>query len=142
MRVSGRTTAYLAFAGFCILSSCRDVLSEILFKDQQYDASPVFVLFVYSAVTQAVAVAVFVSRLVSGDLNPRPSLRSACKEILLLNFFTLAAFLLYFVAIDSPVGAAVNSFVDYGSSPIFTAMVGILLMQERLDRIFVWSRSE
>lgn len=139
MQVSIRTTAYLAFAGFCVLSSSRDVLSEFLFKDQSYSASPVFVLFVYSVATQVVAAITFLAGLVFDARRPTFLVRGVWKEILLLNFFTLTAFVLYFIAIDSPVGAAVNSFVDYGSSPIFVAIVGAVLLGERLDKTFVWS---
>jgi len=139
MPESNRTTAYLAFAGFCILSSSRDVLSEILFKDQVYDASPIFVLFVYSVVTQAVAAIALLIGFILGVNKPVFPLRRAWKEVLLLNLFTLTAFLFYFAAIDSPLGASLNSFVDYGSSPIFVAIVGAILIGEHLDRIFAWS---
>jgi drug/metabolite transporter (DMT)-like permease len=137
MSDSRRTTAYLAFAAFCCLSSSRDVISEFLFKDKLYDANPVFILFVYSAVTQAVAVITWLGGLIVGPAKPMFHLQVIGKEVLLLNFFTLMAFLFYFIAIDSPVGAAVNSFVDYGSSPIFTAIIGVILMGERLDKAFL-----
>jgi hypothetical protein len=57
-RLRGRTVAYFAFGAFCVLSAARDVLSETLFKDQAYNASPIFVLFVYCVITQLVAGAV------------------------------------------------------------------------------------
>jgi drug/metabolite transporter (DMT)-like permease len=139
MRESSRTKAYLAFAGFCILSSSRDVISEIFFKDQSYGANPVFVLFVYSAVTQAVAGIALLIGFIFGATKPVLPLQRVWKEVLLLNLFTLTAFLFYFVAISSPLGASVNSFVDYGSGPIFVAIVGAVLIGEHLDKIFTWS---
>jgi drug/metabolite transporter (DMT)-like permease len=135
-RLGGRTLAYSAFGAFCALSSARDVISEALFKNNTYNASPVFVLFVYSLVTQCVAGAVL---LLGQRSQGTEESAYGAPYLLKLNGFTLAAFLFYFLAIDSPVGAAMNSFVDYGSSPTFTAIVGALLAHERLDRIFVVS---
>jgi drug/metabolite transporter (DMT)-like permease len=138
MSITGRTIAYFAFAGFCLLSSSRDVLSEFLFKDQAYHTDPVFLLFIYSAVTQIIA-GILILFGAPGKTATEIFLPGVWKNALLLNIFTLAAFLLYFVAIDSPAGAAVNSFIDYGSGPVFTALVGAALMKEALDRVFIWS---
>lgn len=138
MQIAGRTIAYLAFAAFCVFSSVRDVISEALFKNQTYDANPVFLVFVYSVTTQCVAGAILLFE------SPARSVKQmAGREtpFLLLNCFTLAAFFFYFLAIDSPLGAAVNSFVDYGSSPAFTAIVGVLVAKEPLDRTFAISAS-
>jgi drug/metabolite transporter (DMT)-like permease len=109
----------------------------LLFKGQLYKANPIFVLFIYSAVTQLVGVVLFA-------LGPRASrptaagLGNARNEIIYLNLFTAAAFALYFAAISLPLGAAMNSFVDYGSGPIFTALVGAQILRERLDRNFIY----
>jgi drug/metabolite transporter (DMT)-like permease len=135
-RLGGRTIAYMAFVAFCVLSSARDVVSEVIFKDHTYDASPVFVLFVYSAVTQCVAGAAL---LVGRAPERAKQIAGRGRDIFWLNIFTLAAFLFYFLAINSPLGAAINSFIDYGSSPAFTAAVGTLLVRERLDRTFLLS---
>jgi drug/metabolite transporter (DMT)-like permease len=135
-RLGGRSIAYIAFGAFCALSSARDVISEALFKDHTNNASPVFVLFVYSVVTQFVAGAAL---LVDHHFQRAIHAIGHEKHLLLLNGFTLAAFFFYFLAISSPLGAAMNSFVDYGSSPAFTAIVGALLAQERLDRTFTIS---
>jgi drug/metabolite transporter (DMT)-like permease len=132
-RLRGRTVAYFAFGAFCVLSAARDVLSETLFKDQAYNASPIFVLFVYCVITQLVAGAVL---LFTRPVQALPGSVSSTAQVIWLNGFTLAAFLFYFLAIDSPIGAAVNSFVDYGSGPVFTAVVGVLLAGERLDLTF------
>ena len=135
--LSDRLIAYVAIGAFCALSSIRDVISELLFKGQAYKASPIFVLFVYSAMTQLVALVVFA-------LGPRASrpklseLGEVKNEIIYLNLFTAAAFALYFAAIRLPLGAGMNSFVDYGSGPIFTALVGAQMLHERLDRSFVY----
>jgi drug/metabolite transporter (DMT)-like permease len=135
-RLGERTIAYVAFGAFCALSSARDVISEAIFKNDAYHASPLFVLFVYSVVTQCVAGAALV---VGHPFQRAKQIVGRGKHFLLLNGFTLAAFLFYFLAINSPLGAAMNSFVDYGSSPLFTAIVGALLVQERLDRTFAIS---
>jgi drug/metabolite transporter (DMT)-like permease len=127
---------YAAFAAFCALSSARDILSELLFKDRIYEANPVFVLFVYSIITQLVAgICLFVP---SRPHESHNIVRHGMAFIW-LNVFTLAAFIFYFLAIKSPLGAAVNSFVDYGSSPIFTAIIGALYAKERLSRAFAIS---
>jgi len=134
-RIEGRTVAYGAFAAFCALSASRDVISEFLFKSDIYEASPIFVLFVYSIVTQCVAGIVLLL-----NFYRRPgNVIGPTKDVLWLNGFTLAAFLFYFLAIDSPLGAAANSFIDYGSSPAFTAMLGALLAHERLNLTFAIS---
>jgi drug/metabolite transporter (DMT)-like permease len=132
--LSDRIIAYTAIVAFCALSSARDVISEFLFKRQAYKASPIFVLFVYSAVTQLVCVVIFAS----GPRASRPKLGEAKNEIIYLNLFTAAAFALYFAAIRLPLGAGMNSFVDYGSGPIFTALVAAHMLHERLDRNFVY----
>jgi drug/metabolite transporter (DMT)-like permease len=134
--LTGRPFAYMAFAAFCLFSSARDVLSEALFKNHSYDASPVFVVFVYSIVTQCIAGALV---LVQRPVQRTKQIIEHGRRFVLLNFFTLAAFFLYFLAINSPLGAAVNSFVDYGSSPALTAIVGSMLAQERLDKVFAVS---
>lgn len=136
-KVSDSTVAYVAFSAFCILSSVRDVISEIVFKDQAYDASPIFVLFVYSVVTQCVAgTFLFANR--SAD-DARKIISGHTADVVRLNVFTLAAFFFYFLAINSPLGAATNAFIDYGSTPVFTALVGALLAREELDRTFAVS---
>jgi drug/metabolite transporter (DMT)-like permease len=135
-RLDRRTIAYISFAAFCVLSASRDVISEAFFKDHTYDASPVFVLFVYSVVTQCVAGAILLAGR-SGQ-GAKHIVRHG-SDFLWLNAFTLAAFLFYFLAINSPLGAAINAFVDYGSSPAFTAIVGAMLAHERLDRTFALS---
>src|SRR5690348_12761831 len=114
LRPAPRLIVYAAFLAFCFLSSIRDVLSEIIFKHQSYDASPVFVLFVYSVVTQMVASATLIAmRTRSAKILLWPT-EVKWQEIALLNLFTLAAFFFYFAAIQSPIGAALNAFIDYG----------------------------
>jgi drug/metabolite transporter (DMT)-like permease len=135
--LNDRLVAYAAFATFCILSSIRDVLSEVLFKHQSIDASPIFVLFVYCIVTQlAAGFCLFVTWISSEKFAM--SIYSLKKELFLLNLFTLTAYAFYFVAIQSPLGAAVNSFVDYGTGPLFTAIVAAILIGEGLGKGFAW----
>jgi drug/metabolite transporter (DMT)-like permease len=135
--MSERLIAYGAFAAFCLLSSIRDVVTEHFFKSDLYDLSPVFVLFVYCVVTQVFAGAIFMVQLVRAT-SPQPQLRSAKWELLWLNVFTLTAYTLYFFAIQTPLGSAVNAFVDYGSGPIFTAVVGAVVLKQPLTMKFVW----
>jgi drug/metabolite transporter (DMT)-like permease len=133
-----RLIVYAAFSAFCLLSSIRDVLSEAMFKHQSYDASPIFVLFVYGIVTQAVAgLALLATWIKSSESWSWP--HAVKREIALLNLFTMAAFLFYFLAIQSPIGAALNAFIDYGSGPIFTAIVGAALVGEPLGGRFALS---
>jgi drug/metabolite transporter (DMT)-like permease len=132
MQLTDRTVAYAAFGMFCVLSSCRDIVSEYFFKHDLYDASPIFVLFTYSVVTQFVATLVLCGTGIT-FFRTVALLSDLRNELLWLNFFTLMAFLFYFFAIKSPMGAGVNAFVDYGSGPIFTAFVGAFLLKQRLD---------
>lgn len=136
-KISDRIAAYLAIVAFCALSAARDVISEFFFKSETYQASPVFVLFVYSAVTQLVGLVIFAF----SPAASRPKiaeLKENKNEIIYLNLFTAAAFALYFAAIRLPLGAGMNAFVDYGTGPIFTALVGVHMLHERLDRRFVY----
>jgi drug/metabolite transporter (DMT)-like permease len=135
-RLAPYLIVYAAFLAFCFLSSIRDVLSEIMFKHQSYDASPVFVLFVYSIITQMVA-GFFLLAMRAGS-SPIVLLPTGVKtrEIILLNLFTLAAFFFYFAAIQSPIGAGLNAFIDYGTGPIFTALVGAVLLRQPFTRRF------
>ena len=48
-------------------------------------------------------------------------------------------FSLLLFAIRSPLGAGLNAFVDYGSSPFFTATLGAFLIQDRLSKWFAIS---
>jgi drug/metabolite transporter (DMT)-like permease len=135
---ASRTIAYVAFAAFCLLSSVRDVISEIFFKNRLYEASPVFVLFVYGAVAQLIAAAFFFAESSPGELR-KISFRSMWKELLWLNVFTLSAWIFYYLAIATPLGAALTSFVEYGSGPIFLAIVGVLVAGEPIKGTFAWS---
>jgi drug/metabolite transporter (DMT)-like permease len=135
-QIDERIIAYIALAAFCALSSARDVISELIFKNQDYNASPVFTLFVYSGITQLVAGTSILARHGLADISKSFRLEG---DFLWLNLYTLLAFLFYFLAISSPIGAAVNSFVDYGTGPVFTALIGTLLSHERLDKTFALS---
>jgi drug/metabolite transporter (DMT)-like permease len=128
--------AYIAFILFCMLSAARDGLSELLFKDSRFAAHPIFVLFVFSVTTQVIAALVAV-------MLHRPhwpvgsaSYAGVAKDLLNLNVFTLIAYVAYFYAISTPLGAGLNSFIDYGSGPLLTALVAKLLLGERLDKAF------
>src|SRR2546423_14088362 len=136
--MSERAIAYGAFLVFCILSSVRDTVSEILFKNAKLAASPLFVLFIYCVVTQVVA-AIFVLRRRTTLFAEAARSANLKSELIFLNIFTLAGFLFYFLAISSPLGAAVSAFVDYGLNPIFTAIVSTFFLQKTLDRNFFWS---
>jgi drug/metabolite transporter (DMT)-like permease len=130
--------AYVAFVVFCFLSAARDVLSEVFFKGQTNGNNPVFVLFVYVFITQVIAGAICVvnrARWVAAYV----AILNSKKELIFLNIFTLTAYLFYFLAIKSPLGAALNTFVDYGFSPVLTALVGVHLAGERLGRGFGWA---
>jgi drug/metabolite transporter (DMT)-like permease len=68
-----------------------------------------------------------------------PSIYSVKFEIVVLNLFTLASFFLYFLAIQSPIGSALNSLIAYGAGPIFTAVIGAALVREHLRGLFAVS---
>ncbi len=109
-------------------------MSEVVFKHDLYGTSPIFVLFVYSAITQIAAGLVLVFRRTT--LTQVIKNVASWQHIVWLNIYTLAAFGLYFFAINSPLGAGLNAFVDYGSAPMFTAIVGAFLVGHRLDARF------
>ena len=58
------------------------------------------------------------------------------RDLVLLNLATLISFSLFFVAVYLPLGAGLNAFVFHGTSPIFTALVGALLLKESLSGRF------
>jgi drug/metabolite transporter (DMT)-like permease len=134
-KLDQQTIAYIAFAGFCIFSSSRDVLSEFFFKTGAYPASPIFVLFVYSLITQVVAGTILLVSKVTLS-QTRVLLWKFKNEVMWLNVTTLSAFISYFFAIRSPLGAALNAFVDYGLGPLFMAGIGVMLLQDRVDKWF------
>ena len=82
-------------------------MSEYLFKGQANEANPIFVLFIYSVVTQIVAFILIVA-----GASSRPFVLDVSKvvivELCVVNVFTLSAFSLYFFAISTPVGAALK----------------------------------
>lgn len=127
---------YALFLTFCLLSSSRDSISEFLFKGENNQLSPIYVLFIFSIFTQIAALfnIFFLKNERAGFVNLIA--KNGYKEILALNFFTLGAFLMYFLAISSPVGAAVNSLIDYGTAPFFTAIIGGFLLKQNISKDF------
>lgn len=124
---------YGLFLLFCALVAARDVLSEHFFKRAAVD--PAFALFVYSVLTQAIALA---------WLGPRRLFRRGIaapgtpgfRSFLLLNASTGLSFMTYFLAVATPLGAGLSSVLGFGSDPIITAGLGAWLLGERLDRKF------
>jgi len=127
-----------ALLAFCVLSALRDVLSEDWLKRGEGDLSPVFLLFVYSVVTQVVAAGFRRTRWASSA--EKTGRGRSHLDLALLNGFTLLGFLTFFLAIETDLGSAMNAFVDYGTSPIFTAIGGFLLVGQRVERAF-WASS-
>lgn len=127
------------FVLFCCLSATRDVLSEVFLKKQEYQLSPVFILLIYSLTTQLI----FGLHLLVRPRRVRTSNTLASRDtvlaLALLNVFTVIAYTTYFLAIASPLGAGLNSFVDYGTTPLFTAITGALLLGEKLNKRFWYS---
>ena len=136
--LQARITAYACFLLFCFLSSLRDVISELYFKAPESEVSPIYTLFVYSIVTQAIA-ALYVAIRRQPSALAHIRMMAFSKENIYINFFTLTAFLFYFLAIASPLGAAMNAFVDYGVGPTITALVGAVIAKERLNKVFAYS---
>ncbi len=132
-----RRLVYSVFVLFCLLSALRDTLSEALFKGARSGANPIFVQFVYSVSTQLLALAVIgAQRVLRKPSAPLHSPREAVKPLILVNIFTLVAHSTFFLAISSPLGAGLNSLVDYGASPVFTAFAGIIVLRTKLDKDF------
>lgn len=116
----------------------RDIVSEIYFKTPEIKTSPIYVLFVYSIITQVMAAFLLVARRQTGVLTHLWFVGFS-KENICINLATLIAFLFYFLAIASPLGAAMNAFVDYGVGPTVTALVGSIIAKEKLTKAFAWS---
>lgn len=119
---------YFAFLIFCLISSLRDVVSEYFFREKY--VSPLFVLFIFSVTTQAFSLLIYYFK--RGKLLIRLP-KSSWADMIYLNTLTLLAFTLYFLAINSFIGAALNSIIDYGLTPIVTASVGCMFLGERLS---------
>jgi drug/metabolite transporter (DMT)-like permease len=128
---------FAIFLLFCILSSTRDSFSELLFKGDETKINPYFLLFIFSIVTQTTALLGTLALSSEREGITKAFNRGRYREVIALNFFTLIAFLLYFLAIASPIGAATNSLIDYGTSPIFTAIVGSILLGRDLSKGFL-----
>lgn len=131
------SSAYIAFGLFCVLTSARDVWSEVLFKGSER-ADPMLVLLVYAVVTMVIA-------LVVGQATRQPVLaarvgtRHLRAEVALASFYTALAFAAMFLAIASPVGAALSALIEYGAGPAMTAAAATLLLRERSDTRLVVS---
>jgi hypothetical protein len=139
MRFRGNIDTYVLFVVFCLLSAVRDVISESYLKHETERSSVFYVLFIYSIVAQVFAAALILLR---RGRSISVGIKSVIwrRENILINIFTITAFLFYFLAISSPLGAALNAFVDYGLGPAAaTAAIAGLLVRERLSTAFFLS---
>jgi drug/metabolite transporter (DMT)-like permease len=128
--------AVLIFTLFCVLSALRDSLSEILFKGVDQQVHPAFSLFVYSVVTQIVSLAWIWGRKRKNTVTLE--LKDRVKPLFMLNVYTLIAFLCYFLAIGSKLGAGLNAFIEYGAAAFFVAILAVIYFKEKVD-IYYWS---
>lgn len=130
-----RFLLYASLFLFCFLSASRDIYSERVFKGPT-EVDPIFAVFIYSIVTQIVALIVSVSdKIVRTFPNVviRPRVSETLVDLLYANIFTMGAFITYFLAIRTSLGASLNAFVDYGCGPILTGLVGGVLLKEPLQ---------
>lgn len=129
---------YGALVLFCLLTAFRDVISENVFKDVHGGTSPQMSLLIFCAITQ---IGSLVYLLMTGGLSKlwrliRIDEKNRSFDVLMLNGFTLIGFLTYFLAIATPLGAGLNSFIDYAVNPLFTAIVAAYLVSENLTGLF------
>ncbi|WP_459863808.1 DMT family transporter [Endothiovibrio diazotrophicus] len=128
--------AYLVFFSFCIISGIRDVITEYLFKDEVWNSNPVFTLFVFSiSAIVFVVLFLFINERRLGFDRFKVE-KNTVVVFVKLNFFTFLAFGCFLLAIDSSFGAALNSVVDYGTSPIFTGILAAIVLGEKLGKVF------
>lgn len=116
---------------FCVLSAFRDVFAEMLFKGAS-NIHPAFILFVDSAITQLIAFCVAgPSKLFSlSSYGPRSNILAL---MFTMAFFTFTAFLTYYLAIATPLGAPMTSLIAFGMDPIITAIFAAIVFREKLD---------
>jgi len=129
---------YFAFIFICFLCAIRDVFSEWFMKNSQESVSPYFTLFIFSAVT---VLSCFIYLVFSRNglrvLNKQVfSQWEHFKNALLVSVYTFLAFLCYFLAISTPLGAGLNSFIDYGTFPLFTAALAVFFLNEKIEKKF------
>nr|VFJ72353.1 MAG: EamA domain-containing membrane protein RarD [Candidatus Kentron sp. FW] len=116
----------------------RDVLSEeFLFSKTGVSIDPIELLFYFAVIAQLFFVAILLWRrprfIRDLDLASR-----TWGTIFILNLATLIAFGAFFFSVSSAFGAGLNAFVFYGTAPIFTALIGWFMLEERLSSRF-WS---
>jgi len=126
---------YILLFIFCALSAMRDVYSEFLFKGES-DLDPFYLLFVFSSITQIVSGSGVVFQYARHTDRKFLFSRKDINGLLWVNFYTLIAYVTFFLAIDTDAGAGIISLVDYGSSPLLTALVAVFLLNIKLDRIY------
>ncbi len=125
---------YVILALCCIAAAWRDVGAEYLFKNYE-NLHPLFVLFLGCLLTQILMLVIMSIK--RPKLVPIP--KSSKKDIYALNVFTFLSFLTYFLAIKSPLGATVNSYIAFGVDPIITALLLAIQFKQKISRNFILS---
>lgn len=121
---------------FVVIAGSRDSLAESFIKSET-DAPPILIilLFSFSAISLGFIVGVFsnagsISK-TCGDL--RDVWFSDRCSLICLNVVTAGAYILTIIAIGSNLGAAYNSFIDYGITPVITLFFGVAGIGEKFQ---------
>lgn len=134
-----KSIIYGVFLLSVVLTTVRDIGFEVFVKHSTPPIHPVFFLFISVLLTQVFCAAFLVRRQRSIPFSEFIRKPGAAVSLFYVNFFTFLSFLAYFLAIGSPIGAGFNSVVSFGSDPIFTVLVGLFFIRERIDRRFLWT---
>lgn len=137
--MSKKVLPVLALICFCSTTAVRDVLMEYLFGKNAYgEVSPQLTLFLFCIVAQVCCLLYLGLRgQLPKILSPLKSSKPVRQSLLWNNIFTLMAFLTYFLAIESPIGAGLNSLIAYATCPIFTVLAAAVFSGLKVDKKFV-----
>jgi drug/metabolite transporter (DMT)-like permease len=128
------TGYHLALLLFVILSAARDVFAGTLLRPGDLD--PVFMTWVFCLVTGILFWALTSVRLRSlyafSEFIELP--RKHRTRLILLNVSTMLAYVTTFVAI-SRIDPYSNSLIDYGATPIVSAILAAIVRQERIGSL-------
>lgn len=115
---------FFIFIVSSFLVAVRDVTSEILFKGD-FKISPTALLFFSLVITEIIALAVL--KIKKESIVPR----TAKKETFFASLFTFISFFLYFLPLNTSLGAGLNSTVVTGLDSLMTVLASFVILKIR-----------
>ena len=125
----------MLFLILCLLTSIRDVISELFFNSTVHAFSPETIVMIYCLC------ATILGLLIARIKNKLPS-KQVVKDIYFwklligLNLSSFLAYYFFFKAIEGPLSSGIISFIDYSTIPFFTAISASIFLKEKITKNF------